>query len=150
MVPQSQHHHGGQCNICLDNMTKTPSFNKKGKGKCCFREGNKVVRLSCGHAYHSECMDGQLSSGTSTCPDCRTPISQRDIQFIGKRLKKNYVQRNAQDVAREVMNQEQQNSDRTSRENLSLWNCDAGLANDQPFHQSLRFPGNLYRRTSPG
>ena len=55
-------------------------------------------------------------------------------------MKKNYARRGAQDVAREVMSQESQNTDRTSRENLSLWGCDAGVPCQNQFQ-----PRNMHR-----
>jgi hypothetical protein len=36
--------------------------------------------LTCGHAYHTECISGWLAQGTKTCPTCRAHASARSIR----------------------------------------------------------------------
>jgi hypothetical protein len=38
-----------------------------------------VVAAACGHLYHKECLAPVLAGGAPKCPQCRAPLSRRDV-----------------------------------------------------------------------
>eukprot|EP01048_Picozoa_sp_COSAG05_P008899 COSAG05_NODE_702_length_7857_cov_37.135244_2_plen_278_part_00 len=45
-----------------------------------FREGERVARMPCGHAYHSACLQPWLRTH-NTCPTCRYELDTTDEQY---------------------------------------------------------------------
>ena len=55
----------GECPICIDHMTNRNS-----------------VKTSCNHLLHVDCLRKWLYKGSSTCPMCRQPLSDTEIERI--------------------------------------------------------------------
>lgn len=57
-----------KCSICLENIEKN----------------SEVFELSCGHFFHSECLEESVSHNHIECPTCRRklPIHDRSEHFI--------------------------------------------------------------------
>lgn len=109
-----------QCGICLEDLEGT-QYQPNGHKECAFSHDGRMVRLACGHAYHSKCMEAQLKAGTSNCGHCRKPLSDRDIEIVNKQLNLNLKRRTADDVYRDVYREGQGSSNVSTQDDLGLW-----------------------------
>lgn len=57
-VQSSEHHEVLDCSVCLTQ----------------FEPESKINHLSCGHLFHTECLEKWLDYWNITCPLCRTPL----------------------------------------------------------------------------
>ncbi|XP_028066056.1 E3 ubiquitin-protein ligase RHA2A-like [Camellia sinensis] len=52
------------------------------------RDGEKVRRLACRHAFHKECLDGWLDHLNFSCPLCRSPlVSEQRVVLTQRRVR---------------------------------------------------------------